>query len=617
MVKLENKEFQKKEYFLLFVLALLPRLIFVALHHYPFRTPMDEMSTFASAAFGAGYDWTPLVSNAKFYYGGGFTILLSPLLRLIDNPELLFGIVLSIYAVLQSISAPIACYISKNYMKIENKSLLYLISLASSYFVVARTQTTLNEHVLISITWCIAFVLCKLIEHENSYGKKAIDTVILFVLMSYALTIHTRTKMYWIVIVMVVILYYLMEKKWLVAKIPAIISGGAGYLLAQKFIDWIKRSVWLWEEGITLKNTSVNIDITPEMLKTPEFYQGTLSTIVGQVHTSLTFTCGLTAIAIVCVAVVVWRYLKKIPAKGTNNIPAEENYMKYILVLMMFFTLCICGTIFAQSLTWSGKVLKALNGENGYGFKAYTYIRYYGIYLGPLLFSVLGYVYYHMEEIKKNIGWMIRIFVAFEFLFGLMNLPYIAHNNVASEVYWPFGLWSEARGDTVRLYVYLMGVGISTIIFGFYLWSLWKKRYKPVVAVMLAVMLFQYGWNAYFWDGHYVVSYEDQTDGAYAFLQELEESGYELPQNIYVKSTASMGQTTAYIYQFLFKEHTIVPKIPKKSEENIIVLCNEPNIKKVQKKGYTVYAIDDNEYIATNSQEVLSFINEKGLKVTK
>ena len=48
-------------------------------------------------------------------------------------------------------------------MKIENKSLLYLISLASSYFVVARTQTTLNEHVLISITWCIAFVLCKLI----------------------------------------------------------------------------------------------------------------------------------------------------------------------------------------------------------------------------------------------------------------------------------------------------------------------------------------------------------------------------------------------------------------------------------------------------------------------
>ena len=113
MVKLENKEFQKKEYFLLFVLALLPRLIFVALHHYPFRTPMDEMSTFASAAFGAGYDWTPLVSNAKFYYGGGFTILLSPLLRLIDNPELLFGIVLSIYAVLQSISAPIACYISK------------------------------------------------------------------------------------------------------------------------------------------------------------------------------------------------------------------------------------------------------------------------------------------------------------------------------------------------------------------------------------------------------------------------------------------------------------------------------------------------------------------------
>lgn len=610
----EKNEFRTIEYLVVFLLALIPRLIFIALHHQPFRTPMDEMVTLSSAAFGAGYDWTSLVINAKHYYGGGFTILFSPLLKMDMDSTSIFCIILCVYAVMQSISAPISCYITKKYLKISKRTHLYLISLVCSYLVVARTQTTLNEHALIGITWILWLLLCKLVEYEEHYGKKAFYTVLLFLLMSYALTIHERTKMFWIAIVIITICYYLFRKKWLVAKVPAVISGFLGYYGAGKFVDWIKKSVWLWQEGEALTNTEVSIDITKDMLTQPEFYQGILSTIVGQIHTSFTFTCGLTAIALVIAWSVFWAYVKGVKVKQEPWTEAKNSYMKYLLVSIVFFGLCIAGTIFAQSLTWSGKVLSALNGGSSYGFKAYTYIRYYGIYLGPFFHAVLMFIYFRMEELQGKFEWCIRVFVWVEFLFLFMVFLYIAPNNVAAEVYWPFALWNKLRGDGVRFYVYLIGVAISTVIFLISLYLFQKKKYSIYLGMFFAILLFQYGWNAYYWDGNYMDNYEDRTDAGYEFIKNLEEDGFEVPQEIYVKSTASMGQDPAYVYQMLLKEYKLIPEVPDPSTEKVLVLCNEAGIRKVQKKKYKIYILDDNEFIATNWDELLEYIEEKGLE---
>lgn len=613
-MKKEKNEFRTIEYFVIFLLALIPRLIFIALHHQPFRTPMDEMVTLSSAAFGAGYDWTSLVVSAKHYYGGGFTILFAPLLKTNMDSTSIFCIILSVYAIMQSISAPISCYITKKYLKISKRTHLYLISFVCSYLVVARTQTTLNEHALIGITWILWLLLCKLVEHEENYGKKAFYTVLLFLLMSYALTIHERTKMFWIAIVIITVCYYLFRKKWLVAKAPAVISGLLGYYGAGKFVDWIKKSVWLWQEGEALTNTEVSIHITKDMLTQPEFYQGILSTIVGQVHTSFTFTCGLTAIALVIAWSVFFGYVKGMKVKQEPWTETESSYMKYLLVSIVFFGVCIAGTIFAQSLTWSGKVLNALTGGSSYGFKAYTYIRYYGIYLGPFFYAILMFIYFHMEELEKKFEWCIWIFVWVEFLFLFMVFLYIAPNNVAAEVYWPFALWNKLRGDGVRFYVYLIGVAISTVVFLISLYLFKKKKYGIYLGMFLTILLFQYGWNAYYWDGHYMDNYEDRTDAGYEFIKDLEEDGFEVPQEIYVKSTASMGQDPAYVYQMLLKEYKLIPEVPDPSTEKVLVLCNEAGISKVQKKNYKIYILDNNEFIATNWEELLEYIEEKGLK---
>lgn len=609
----KEREFRKAEYFLVFLIALVPKLIFVLLHHQPFRTPMDEMVTLATAAYGAGYDWSPLVVSAEHYYGGGFTFFLSPLFRLIDNPQILFAVILSIYAVLQSISAPIACYISRHHMKIKDRKILYLISIASAYLVVARSQTSLNEHAVIAVTWGIAFFLCKLVEYQHSYRKKSCATICLFLLMSYGLTIHERTKMYWIVIVLTVLIYYLFQKKWLVAKFPAVIAGGMGYYLAGEFVTWVKKSVWLWQEGEELTNTSVEIPITSEMFRDKEFYQAIVSAVFGQIHTSFIFTCGLTAVAIVCFVLIFVKYYKKafFGKKETEENSEETNgVMDYVFVLLLFFTFCICGAVFALSLIWSKQIMNALRGNETYGFKAYTYIRYYGNYLGPFFYGILVYLYYRKETVKKKLFWILGIYAVIQGLFLVLNLPYIRHSNVASEVYWPFALWHYFSGEyDVRTYVYLLGILVATAFFAVILRLLWKKKYQSFLGVFLGILLFQYGWNALYWDGLFMESYQAQTDAGYEFIQKLEEEKITLPKEIYVKSTAKMGQNPSYVYQFLLKEYTLIPEIPDITTENVILLCNESNIEKVQKAGYTVYVLDEDEYVATNAEEILEYMN--------
>ena len=417
---MEKKEFRRVDYLLVFILALVPKLVFICIHHDPLRTPMDEMSTLATAAFGAGYDWSPLVVSAGYYYGGGFTFLFSLLFRWIENPKILFGVILSVYAVLQSISAPISCYISKNHMKMKDRKLLYLLSVVSAYLVVARAQTSLNEHALIALAWIVALLLCKLVEYENSYFRKSCATIALFFVMSYGLTIHERTKMFWIVIVLVILIYYLCQKKWLVAKIPAIVAGGLGYYSAGKFVLWIKKSVWLWQEGEKLTNAGVEFNVTTEMLSDKLFYRAVVSTLIGEIHTSFVFTCGLTAVAIVCFVLIFMKYYTNAfsgKRRKIKNLVENESFYQYLFVLQLFFVLCICGTIFAMSLIWSSRVMNALNGNETYGFKAYTYIRYYGIYLGPFFYSVLVYLYHKQEMVKQKLYWILGIYAVFQVLF--------------------------------------------------------------------------------------------------------------------------------------------------------------------------------------------------------
>ena len=138
------KENQKSRYdielMLLFLAAMLPRLILIFTVADPVRTPMDELSTMSAGAYMAGLDWTKATEFGNHYYGGGMTILMAPLFKLIKDPVVLYRACLVFCAVLQSLVAPVACQIMRKYLNIRDRGFRCLASLAAAFLMVNRAM---------------------------------------------------------------------------------------------------------------------------------------------------------------------------------------------------------------------------------------------------------------------------------------------------------------------------------------------------------------------------------------------------------------------------------------------------------------------------------------------
>ena len=504
---------------LLFIAAFIPRFILIYLNHTPLRTPMDEFCTMSTAAHVAGLDWEQVTKSSHHYYGGGFTILLAPLFRFISNPFALYAAVMCVAAALQSLIAPIAFHLMYRYFHVRDKRFLLIGAFTSTFMVATCATLFYNEHIVILLFWVIIWIFCILLDCQDNPGKKAKWSILLILTVCYCITIHARTKIYFIVILLTVLIYYLVYRKWLVARIPSIVSAAAGYFLARQFIQWVKASVWLYEEGELLKNTDVAMNLSLELLLSPISWQGWLSTIIGQIHTSLTFTVGFAAIAIPLMVVLLYRALtsspvfsKKTWAQGKNALVTMER--PYLPVISLFCILSIGGTIFAQSLTWLFRVKGALEknpyGSSAYGYKALTYFRYYGVYIGPFFLAALVLLYHNRNLVKKYWGYILTFFVGLQALFACFVLPHIYGNATASEVYWAFGL--AKAGDKMHTWVYVMGILAACIGFLIMFFCYLKKKILPPLILLCLLLVYQYGYCSIFRDGGRMDSYNTRAD---------------------------------------------------------------------------------------------------------
>ena len=211
-------------------------------------------------------------------------IFLAPLFKMGLEPLVIYDIMLMAGCTLQAVGAPICYYIMEKYFKITSKAVLIGGSVAASYLVSLRVMMVFNEHMLIAVSWLIALTLCKLIEYNESYRKKSVYTIGLMIDLSYIVTCHTRVKTYWYASIVLELLFRYIYKKWLVAVVPAVTIGTAGYLLSGLFIEFVKKLVWHWQEGQKLKNSYVNWNVSLSDFKELSTYKAFFSTILGQIN---------------------------------------------------------------------------------------------------------------------------------------------------------------------------------------------------------------------------------------------------------------------------------------------------------------------------------------------
>lgn len=602
---------------IVFLVAFIPRMILALVYGGAFAVPVDEMSTIATAAMTAGYDWSDATIYAASYYGGGYTILFTPFFKLGLDAYLIYDIMLLVSCAIQSVAAPICYYILKKYFEISSRGVLFWVSVAASYLVVLRVMKVYNEHMLIGVSWCIALTICKLIEYNKDYKKKSIYTIMLVLEMSYLMTCHTRAKTYWYALVVLVFLFYFLYKKWLVAVGPAVIFGGIGYFLSGKFIDHIKTMVWHWEEGEKLKNTSVNLDISLDTFTEISTYRAILSTILGQINATFVFSTGIFCILIVLICCIWYKKLKNVVLERYCHKEKEEENTeisgeKVILMLSVFFGMCMVATTLAQSLTWLDRVVKAYDGGDTYGYKAFSYVRYNAIYYGPFFVAGFGYLYQIKEKIKNYLKGAMVLFAVIFLGWLILVLPYISGEITASGAYVPFGyLWYIFSENPYDGGLYLTAMLSVCICFGVFLALLWKKRVKLCIAIFSALLIYQYVVGVVDVDAKNVAKYEDKINATCQFLKQAKESD-KLPDDIYVVLDKKGVRRQVYIYQFLFYEYRFLRKTPSKEITEAVVLSDLKDIEQLLEEGYLCCQLDVNEYLYVKGDSLINVFEGMG-----
>ncbi|MCD7882919.1 MAG: hypothetical protein LUI87_04305 [Lachnospiraceae bacterium] len=594
--KLEKtSRYNRIDFVLVFIIAFLPRLYY-NLQMLPVRTISDEVATMSTGAYFAGLDWSSVVSNAG-YYGGGFSILLTPIFMLTDDPVIIYRVALIFSAFLQSLVAPISYHLMKKYFKLESRRMLLIISVCCSFMIVTRANFVFNEHMLILIVWLLAWVLCALCNCLNG-KKKILYTLLLLLLLSYALTVHIRSAVLWIAVVIAVMCFFIKTRKWLVSRIVFAVGGVCGYFSANYFIKFIQGNIWLLGQGETIRNSTIDLTIKVSITD-PTVWSAWLKTIVGQIYTIGYFSGTIMFFSIIIFVPVIFQWIFNINHDEKNS---DDTYF----VIAFVFMGCVAMTIVGQAITWLSSAVTALKGGNSYGFKAFTYIRYFAPYCGPVFMITLLYLIDNKENIISIIKKTLIFLLIIQTYWMYSIVPLLDGESSGSEFF--VGLIGQIMGKYSDIYMYIVPMMIIIIIFLTLFFLSVKQKIHMAYILVFSFLLLEYNCGSYSWDIYNGEVAYNKVSAGYELIREIEDNDYVISDTLYVIDSLASDHRTFYLYQFYLNRYTIIPYAPDESCAEAIVFCNTGTNSQLLNQGYKVFQLDNNEWVYVIGDDYIQII---------
>lgn len=580
--------------FFTFLLALIPRLILIK-DTLPVRTVSDEIATISGAAYFAGYDWSEVISHAG-YYGQGFYSLFFWVFKITDNPIVIYHIILSACAFLQACIVPIIFYLIKKYLCINSNLLTSLISLIGSYLTIVRVAVTYNENILVVLCWIITFFIFQYFD-ASTQRMKYIYYIVISILIGWGITIHIRFLVFIIALILATIVYKIYYKSSITHLI--MLLGLPVFIVPSYFfVEKVKNILWkAGENSQTIRNTTVNLDANVNILDSTS-WKAFFNIILGQINTITIFTCGFFVLSVVSILY----YLKK------NK--DRKHSLKYKQILFVSATLlfAIGGTILAQSLSWMENVYNALNRQgieaDIYSYKAFTYIRYFGIYVGPLVVIGVSVLCKELVDIRTcvKVSWLTIIGLQVYWLSFIQK--YISNNIHAKEVFISFSRWTSNK----QFYdsIYLFGVSF-VLIFYFILYLLiCKKQWWIILSFTSIILIYEYMYVGYKQDIVIQANNYEKVDKSYAFLRD---APIDETEDIYYIDLSNMtDHNTYYLLQMYLPRYKIIPKTINFVKENAIIISNGNGF--MDNNHYIFMYLDDKEYIYILGEENIESFKE-------
>lgn len=603
------KDFLKKNIYWIggFLGATIPRIVLI-LFAYPVRTISDEISTISNGAWWAGYDWSDILSNAG-YYGSGMTVLFTPIIYFVDDPVLMYRLILFCESILYGIGAIICFYILRKILNICNEKYCCLVSVACSYVVAVRTMIVYNEHMLNLLSWVFILILLMACKNEYSKSLKIRLSILCIIFLAYSLTVHTRAIIFWGAVAIAIIIARLLYKRWILSVPLLICIGGPLYFLVQRYNDYMKDNLWLKNGEHQLRNEAVTSAPLIELFR-PRTWHAWGNIFFGQVQTINVLVGGIFLAVLVLIVTLSLKYIRLRKSKHQN-----ETFMEVILIVGWFCLSAIIVTILGQVASWG---IWATDGmslgmpSSSYGIKAFTYIRYFAVYCGPLVMIFFAWCYYHKNWFQQSFKTILLIFIELQIYWFCAIIPYIYQNSTLTEVYIPFALWNESKEIDIRLFLPATIVCII-IMFVFYVCSKKEKIFVPVILTVV-LLLFQYYYNGIIYDYNNSIRSYNIANAGYGLINDL--SDYQdLPNDIYVyDSTEKEDHQNYMMYQFLLKKYHIVPGLPSMEEAEAIVFSNGllTNDEELIQSGYRRTQLDENEFVYIKGDKLQETMDHLG-----
>ncbi|CUO76930.1 hypothetical protein EAI89_11795 [Eubacterium sp. am_0171] len=600
---------RNKYIWLAFAIAFLPRLPFV-LQSVPVSIGGDEIFAMGPAAKLVGYDWSGVMQDYR-YYGYGYTVLLVPFFKLIHDPILLYRMIVLLMALAQSVSAPISYHLMKQYFHVDNEKILCVSSICCSYLVAVRAVYTYPEFIYVLVMWLLAWVLLRMNSCVDDYKKKIIYTVVLVLVLFYASTVHSRATAVWMAVAFGVVYYGWAYRKTLVSIPVCLVMGTGAFVVSQKGMEAVL-DYFVKASSSGIANTGVSFSIG-YLLEDIKSWPAWVNIIIGQLNEAVIVTGGLAIFAVIAILILLWRGL----IRAKSNM-AEVYQMSPYMVVGSIFMAAVIVTIGGQSISWLGGVTSAMFYEGDPdAFRAITYFRYYGAYVGPLLMAGIAYFYHKRQALGKLYPVVCVTAALLQGYWVVCILPFISEFNGSC---WDFAPYSLTKGfeDVIRLRTYLPGTFIVFLIL-LISYILYRYNKTHIILGLLCIMLiYCYCFNALYHEGYRGQKNYTYVDDSVQLLNDLKKEAV-LPDKIYVEDgrVGGIGQQTKYLYQFNLLDKPVVSAEPPKNETEAIFLCQNPKEwSKLIDEGYLCGKIAEHEYIYVLGDQLKEKIGETGITLT-
>ena len=568
--------------FITFIFRIIPLM-----RTFAFSAVSDDVGTLFLAVRLAGFNWSDMSTDFHFY-GQGYYAFFAPIFMLTDNPYIIWLSIILINIILVSIFSIVIYAIAVIYCRLPDKIPTILIVVFFSIFSGAG-RLTRNEVPIYFIVWLVALILFISI-NSNKKKTKIFSTLLLVFILTYGMFIHARLEVLIIIISLVVFLYFICFKFWIVSPViyyPSIILG---YFFSRFINQYLANILYGGRDFTSVGNaalitnrvvTSVNnVSIEPF-----------IDAMVSNIYAFFISTKGLSAITIVFLGMLFFRTIKRLFIERIRSdegvgLPRDQYAVAIVFAGCLFSSIIgvyLIGRLFIESLYVGGGVSRWM-----------VYTRYFQIYFAPLCLIMISYSYHNKQKMIKICLASLSLFIMFHIYMVNKIIPLINHTHdyIRTDA---FNIYLRSF-DGALMNSYGSFILMLCLFFVYYLLIKKNSLLLTLPFILLSLSISISGIAMPFFN---ITAPSERAERLFSIFRHIDDTS-ELPDIIYT------GNRRDVELQIMLNRKTITRGFPEyENEQSILVgnVCNYSSLYLLN-RGFCVFRFPNNIRIWTNCNDL-------------